>query len=190
MSLIAAQTSKNVLDKIRWTARAVSDDETRYFMTGILVEENPEENNVRLVATDGRRLHSTTIAKGILEPGIWKVIDQKSVILFQEILGQFPNWRRVVPTSTETIGEVSFEPYKKNDCGPLSQALGHVVLKIGRPINIGYIIDLAPEKKSTLALPYALCVANEPNGTNTIRATVFNAVDRYAVIMPMLNPGE
>ncbi len=47
---------KEFMEMINHTIFAVSDDETRYFMNGVYLEEN--EGKLTMVATDGRRLSS------------------------------------------------------------------------------------------------------------------------------------
>lgn len=60
-------SSKELKDMIAQTYFAVSDDETRYFMNGVFFEK--KEDNMNLVATDGRRLSfsSKKILAGISE---------------------------------------------------------------------------------------------------------------------------
>ena len=82
-----------------FTARAVSDDETRYYMMHCeCVEYNGEKC---LVATDGRRLHIAPATHGDFEVGhgykpvkvTKKSVDYVSV----EQDYQFPNFERVIP---------------------------------------------------------------------------------------------
>jgi DNA polymerase-3 subunit beta len=119
---------KEFKDMISQTVFAVSDDETRYFMNGVLLEK--EENKIVMVATDGRRL--AYISKSaendikdftgiIVPPKILNIIirragdeglisisvtDKTIFIRFGSfnlssvlIEGQFPNYRRVIPES-------------------------------------------------------------------------------------------
>lgn len=117
---------KDLKEMIQQTIFAISDDETRYFMNGVLFEKT--DNTFVMVATDGRRLAyinkniSTSIAdfSGIIIPpkilnivlkragdegmaGI-SVTDKTLFIQFGSyklssvlIEGQFPNYRRVIP---------------------------------------------------------------------------------------------
>ncbi|MDR0525226.1 MAG: DNA polymerase III subunit beta [Spirochaetaceae bacterium] len=117
---------KDFRDMIRQTIFSVSNDETRYFMTGVLLEK--KEDLIVMVATDGRRLAL------IKKPGAPGVPDFPSIIIPPKILqvlmkrsgdeglvaisitekmlfisfgsynlssllieGQFPNYERVIP---------------------------------------------------------------------------------------------
>ncbi len=130
---------KELLEMINHTIFAVSDDETRYFMNGVYLEEN--EGQIVMVATDGRRLSSVKKEyefkaesfKGIIIPvkilnlvrklasgeGEFSIAlsDQSFFVKFDKnkiysnlIEGQFPNYKRVIPESQEQIAIVS-----KND---------------------------------------------------------------------------
>ena len=70
--------SKEIKEMIRQTAFAVSEDETRYFMNGVYFEK--KEDNLNLVATDGRRL--SFASKNILSG----VSDFPSAIVHPKIL--------------------------------------------------------------------------------------------------------
>ncbi len=117
---------KDFKDMIQQTVFAVSDDETRYFMNGVLFEK--QENKLIMVATDGRRL--AYIEKNVLEsipdfnkiiippkilniimkragdegPSIISISDKTIFIRFGSyylssvlIDGDFPNYQRVIP---------------------------------------------------------------------------------------------
>lgn len=117
---------KDFKDMIQQTVFAVSDDETRYFMNGVLFEKN--ENKLVMVATDGRRLayinkdapeNIQDFQKIIIPPKILNVImkragdegpvsisisDKTVFIKFGSynlssvlIEGEFPNYQRVIP---------------------------------------------------------------------------------------------
>jgi len=119
-----------LIDMITQTIFAVSDDETRYFMNGVYLEN--ADGKLVMVATDGRRLSyiSKTAAGPIPEfPGIIVppkiltlirklasgegsvklAIAEKSLFVqfdsqrvsSQLIEGQFPNYRRVIPESQQ-----------------------------------------------------------------------------------------
>ncbi len=122
---------KDFKDMIHQTVFAVSDDETRYFMTGVLFEK--EGDKINMVATDGRRL--AFISKGlegapdfpmvIVPPKILNIITKRAgdegeifiavtdKIIFVRfgfynlssvlIEGQFPNYRRVIPEKHENF---------------------------------------------------------------------------------------
>jgi DNA polymerase-3 subunit beta len=117
---------KEFKDMICQTIFAISDDETRYFMNGVLLEKN--EKNLIMVATDGRRL--AYISKSvednikdfksiIIPPKVLNIINRRagdegmiSISVNEKIIfvrfgffklssslieGDFPNYRRVVP---------------------------------------------------------------------------------------------
>lgn len=117
---------KDLNEMIAQTIFAVSDDETRYFMNGVFME-NQEENLV-MVATDGRRLSFISrkpeariegFSPLIVPPKVLAVIrklssgegnlsmaisDTNIFVRFENqriwstlIEGQFPNYRRVIP---------------------------------------------------------------------------------------------
>lgn len=121
---------RDFIDMISQTVFAVSDDETRYFMNGVFMEQG--EENLIMVATDGRRLSYIAIPPEIdlpdfpgviIPPKILNMIrklasgegqflmavHEKNIFLKFEnihltsnlIDGQFPNYRRVIPESQD-----------------------------------------------------------------------------------------
>jgi DNA polymerase-3 subunit beta len=119
---------KDFKEMIVQTVFAVSDDEIRYFMNGVLFEK--EENKFVMVGTDGRRLAYIETEAGagiknfngiIIPPKILNIIIKRAgdeglitisisdkMIFFKFgsyqfssvlIEGQFPNYRRVIPES-------------------------------------------------------------------------------------------
>ncbi|MDR0569424.1 MAG: DNA polymerase III subunit beta [Spirochaetaceae bacterium] len=117
---------KDLKDMIRQTVFAVSDDETRYYMTGNFFEK--KEDKLIMVATDGRRLAYIDKPVGsaiqdfpgiIIPPKILQIIMRRSgdegLVAFSVseklifvrfgsynlssvlIEGQFPNYARVIP---------------------------------------------------------------------------------------------
>ena len=121
---------KDFKEMILQTVFAVSDDETRYFMNGVLFRK--EEDKLIIVATDGRRLayaeksmdlEIDDFAGVIVHPKIFNVIlrragdegllgisitDKNIYVQFGSyklssvlIEGQFPNYQRVIPESQE-----------------------------------------------------------------------------------------
>jgi DNA polymerase-3 subunit beta len=117
---------KDFKDMIQQTVFAVSDDETRYFMNGVLFEK--VENKLVMVATDGRRLsyiskdapeNVADFNKIIIPPKVLNIImkragdegpvsisvsDKTIFIKFGSyylssvlIDGEFPNYQRVIP---------------------------------------------------------------------------------------------
>jgi DNA polymerase-3 subunit beta len=125
-------SQKDFMEMISQTVFAVSDDETRYFMNGVYLENN--EGNLVMVATDGRRLsyiskHSESALKefpGIIVPpkvlnlirklasgeGTFSVaVTEKNLFVNFDnqkltsalIEGQFPNYRRVIPEQQQYL---------------------------------------------------------------------------------------
>jgi DNA polymerase-3 subunit beta len=119
---------KDFKEMINQTIFAVSDDEIRYFMNGVLFEK--QENKFIMVGTDGRRLAYIDIEvdtgtkdfTGIIIPpkilniilkrageeGLISISISDNMIFFKFgayqfssvlIEGQFPNYRRVIPES-------------------------------------------------------------------------------------------
>ena len=129
-----------LIEMIAQTVFAVSDDETRYFMNGVYLENL--DGDLVMVATDGRRLSlikSTPIAPipefaGIIIPpkvlnlirrlatgeGNVKLAVAEKILFIQLdhqrvssalIEGQFPNYRRVIPERQEHHVLVSREEF-------------------------------------------------------------------------------
>jgi DNA polymerase-3 subunit beta len=121
---------KEFKNMIHQTVFAVSDDETRYFMTGVLFEK--VEEKVNMVATDGRRLafikkdvdaDIPEFAPVIIPPKILNIITKRagdeglvSIAVTDKVVfirfgsynlssvlieGQFPNYKRVIPENQE-----------------------------------------------------------------------------------------
>ena len=117
---------KDIIEMVSQTLFAVSDDETRYFMNGVYLENR--EGGLSMVATDGRRLSFISKEFGIQIPEFDPVIIPPKVLqllrklasgegnlrlavgeksLFMQfdsqrissslIEGQFPNYKRVIP---------------------------------------------------------------------------------------------
>jgi DNA polymerase III subunit beta len=119
-----------LIEMINQTVFAVSDDETRYFMNGVYLENR--EGDLVMVATDGRRLsliksrigHSIPDFQPIIIPpkvlnlirrlasgegNLRLAVGEKNLFIQLDhqrvssalIEGQFPNYRRVIPESQE-----------------------------------------------------------------------------------------
>jgi DNA polymerase-3 subunit beta len=117
---------KDFKEMIQQTVFAVSDDETRYFMNGVLFEK--KEDKLVMVGTDGRRLAYIAMEVGsefkdfpgvIIPPKILNVLLKRageeglfSISITDKIIfikfgsyqlssvlieGQFPNYQRVIP---------------------------------------------------------------------------------------------
>jgi DNA polymerase-3 subunit beta len=121
---------KDFKDMVQQTVFAVSDDETRYFMNGVLLEKS--EGKINMVATDGRRLAFIEKSAGnkindfagiIIPPKILSTavkrsgdeglinisISDRMIFInfasyqFSSVLieGVFPNYRKVIPENQE-----------------------------------------------------------------------------------------
>lgn len=127
---------KDLIEMISQTVFAVSDDETRYFMNGVYVENNG--GKLVMVATDGRRLSYITketesslpeFPGVIIPPKVLNLVrklasgegsfslavtDRNVFLNFDNqklssslIEGQFPNYRRVIPEQQQYSVQVS-----------------------------------------------------------------------------------
>jgi hypothetical protein len=152
-------------------SKAISDDDTRYFINFVYCEDN------KLIATDGRRLH-------IIELGnnIWEFKDKKfykflkattKLVWFAELAedpGQFPNYKRVMPDTTEykTINYLSSKREFPQQFAKLIRAL-----PVSMVINLDYIKVFPNSYDWICSFP------------NDNRAIVFESGNIKAVIMPM-----
>jgi DNA polymerase III sliding clamp (beta) subunit (PCNA family) len=122
-------------DYFRVTHSFVSKEETRYYLGGVYVEPC-ESGGVFLVATDGHRLglfhdktgetdgtyiirmskidaafRSKLAVKAVFTDSIVKVQNEHGDTIhaggFDLVDGTFPDWRRVIPSSTEKTREVA-----------------------------------------------------------------------------------
>ena len=114
MEALTIVSSDPRFDALSWLIQARTLDETRPFMSGFLVEDGP--SGQLWIATDGRRLHIYRSEKlSVLPPGNARILkaDRSLLIIVpnDESLGQFPNWRKVVPTLNDNA------PRYENDDG-------------------------------------------------------------------------
>lgn len=146
-----------IIEMIRQTVFAVSDDETRYFMNGVYLENN--DGHLVMVATDGRRLsyiksdqeaQLPDFPGSIVPPKILNLVRKlasgegnvhislsSKAIFFQFdnqklssslIEGQFPNYQRVIPDDQQYSFTV--------DRNELSEALRRVSLLVEKSRRI------------------------------------------------------
>ena len=133
-------SSEILREMIARTIFAVSTDETRLNLSGILLE-TPEKGKIRMVATDGHRLSLITRAveesaavggviiprKGVVEiskiieagdegitlalqPGIVHATREHVDLSMRLVEGEFPDYKQVVPTKSERRMTVAAEP--------------------------------------------------------------------------------
>lgn len=127
---------KDFIEMISQTVFAVSDDETRYFMNGVFLEQ--QDGKVAMIATDGRRLSYVTkpltidgveFPSVIIPPKVLNLVRKlssregdlslavspKSVFIRFDsqkvssalIEGQFPNYQKVIPERQEFAIQVN-----------------------------------------------------------------------------------
>lgn len=83
--------------KFMFIGKAVSDDETRYFLNFVY------RDGKKLIATDGRRIHMMDLGENSYEfkdKTFYRVLKMNTkVVWFVEVIEDmtFPNWERVVP---------------------------------------------------------------------------------------------
>jgi hypothetical protein len=149
--------------ELRFLAKAVSGDETRYFMNHIFIEPSEatlydNKKNVPLfrgVATDGRRLHIVDpISESAgevfgLVPGFWHVVSNKQSCVqlahIPDFEGQFPNYRQVIPTS-EVLHHSKFSGFTLSGRNVTGGSREIAKLFKGFPeltiANLSYLMDL------------------------------------------------
>jgi hypothetical protein len=178
--------------ELRFLAKAVSGEETRYFMNHIFIEPSEATANVgetlyRGVATDGRRLHiidPLNSAAGPvfgLVPGFWHVVSNKQSCVqlahIPDFQGQFPAYRKVIP-SDPVLHESQFSGFTLT--GQRAQESSREIAKFFRnfpehtPINLTFIVDLGMDT------PWHV----EWRGDK--KAVTFKAGSRTAIIMPLM----
>lgn len=202
MTVIAKQTieidrAQRGFDELDFVARAVSDDVTRYFMNYIHVE-HPEDDTPIAVSTNGHRLHFWQSDSVTLEPGAYRVEKrQKSKLILSKLLedrdiGQFPNWRRVIPSRHDLEADTitfALKGKTKNDLlanvGPQYTKL---VKKWGAAFNVRYLLDLEGFTFDVRAHLLPLPQDKTPNNQPCNKAHMFDDEKNkvHAVIMPML----
>jgi hypothetical protein len=113
ITLTKKETSPVVWEAVKFVARAVSTDSTRYHMYGIYFE------NDMLISTDGRRMHIYTDTEGqikaffdkklgvdieALKGSAWHVKHNSTMLsIGEKIDDKFPDWRRVLPPTEKPI---------------------------------------------------------------------------------------
>ena len=180
--------------ELRFLAKAVSDDETRYFMDFMLIEPSEAEDKredksaplFRGVATDGRRLHlvdplnSAAAPVFGLCPGFWHVVSNKAscvqIALVPDFQGQFPVYRKVIP-GEEVLHHSEFFGFTLS--GRRAMEGGRELSRFFRafpeptPLQLSYIADLG------IDTPWKV----EWRGNK--KAVTFKSGNKTAIIMPM-----
>jgi len=189
-------------DVFKFLHPAVSDDEPKRFMTGVLyetgqdVDGNGSKDFCRFVATDGFRLHKVEFEAGEefddLTPGsIYPLTKnhgskgpapERSAWMFgTEIDAQFPEWRKVMVEPSDTLNPFDTQiPAKYSEFGAkYAEYITNTIRATGGqplPCNIQYMLDLGAGDWTTWA-------DLERGGILFRRAT--SGVEFEAVIMGM-----
>ncbi|NCB00871.1 MAG: DNA polymerase III subunit beta [Spirochaetia bacterium] len=133
-----SMSQKDLFEMIDQTIFAISDDETRYFMNGVYIEQ--KDKTLTMVATDGRRLSLierdfetsfkdfnpviipakflSLLKKGGTGEGEISLCITESIIfasfanqlMYSTLIkGQFPNYRRVIPAQQPNICSINIQ---------------------------------------------------------------------------------
>jgi hypothetical protein len=139
---------------------------------------------VRLIATDGKRLHAAEsgikIKAGDYSAKITK--DKEAVTLLPEKDILFPNWKRIVPEKPVCRGAINLESTGiGRDYGlssGLSAAFHSLIRKTGEAVNIRHLEDLPKTR-------WLVFVAQDKERPIMLRQ---NEAERetFAVIVPLL----
>ena len=99
---------------LQWVCAARSTDDDRPVLNLICVER--DGLNVKIVATDGKRLHVHTFDPGMfdddidmIQPGLYEVVAKSGkliVVADPEDTYSYPNWRQVMPDHNASIRDV------------------------------------------------------------------------------------
>lgn len=175
----------------KFLIRAISTDETRYFMAFVFCEK--EGDHLVMVATDGRRMHllrpENADFYGIKE-GYYRVVTNiaKEIIFAHcdESLkdgdygfvdhGKFPHYKKVMPTGEirDTLDGISFRKSKIYDTRSLVSFAKKIDEK--NSMNINYLYDLSP---------FAWNIDFYKNEPGIYKAINFTCENKQAIIMPM-----
>lgn len=145
---------KEAVKIFNFSAKAISSDETRYFMNVAICTEG------KLISTDARRMHIVEkwvddfgfedgkvyrFLKGNTKESWWAEVTSITA-------EQFPAWERVMPDSKEKIGSVLFnsvpmtaKSYFNNPYKEYTRLLR--AIPSGNTINFLYLKDLIPNKE-------------------------------------------
>jgi hypothetical protein len=176
--------------QINFLSKAISDDETRFFMQVLHIEASEKQEGGFLgVTTDGRRLHKIdTLACPFdnLEVGDWRVLKSDSKVgwIAKQIYPEteenkpwqgFPAWRRVIPQDTPnfTTDFKGFSYSRSKNCSA-DMVRFFRVFPDPTVINLDYLADLGRDLVWDVGW----------YGGN--KGVTFTNGDRYAFIIPMM----
>ena len=209
--VIDRKVTPDIADAIEFVLPAVSDDKTRYSMNGVYFGDL--DDNVAIVATDGRRLHRVLVSRerfeaaGLahtLEPrehskgsstagSIWMIEKTRTgFVLASEVNGRFPDWNRVIP-SEDSVQEVCKTILPKPKRGAdrskyliFSQEVIKVAHLTKSFFNLRYLEDMAVDGREwKVSANMTKIDENNPSLLSPIR---FDSDDWLAVIMPCVHP--
>ncbi len=181
--IVTIPRKTQVVDLIEWVAKARSTDPLRSFMDGIFIEDGVSGQVV--VSTDGSRLHYAEIHDNTIPAGNYHYSVTKTDICLIPADSGFPNWRRVLPNNP--IGRTKYKGllWRKDTFGVVSQQVCELLREIEVNVNLQVIFDLAFGK---VPIEYTVSLPKSEKGVcpDYKHALAFDAVDRHAVVMPML----
>jgi hypothetical protein len=178
--------------QINFLSKAISDDETRFFMQVLHIEASEKKDGSFMgVTTDGRRLHKVdplACPFDNLNAGDWRVVKSNSEIgwIAKQIptetdgdgkpLPGFPAWRRVIPHDTPGF-TTKFEgfAYSRKVRSHNYSDMVKFIREFPNPtvLNLDYLADLG-----ILVWDVGWYSGN--------KSVTFTSGDYYAVIMPMM----
>jgi hypothetical protein len=188
-------------EDLKFLAKAVSDDECRYFMAHIYIEPSmiPDEwwkrrgeyrPKYKGTSTDGYRLHIVDPLPNdhefeALSPGFWKVmqINKKHVQIahMPNFQGQFPNYQNAIPTE-DILHSSQFCGFslQGNRAGESSREISKFFRSFPKPtpINLNYIADIGLDRYWAV------------DWRGNDKSVVFTSKERTAIIMPMMAEEE
>lgn len=123
---------------LQWVCAARSTDDGRFVLNLINVER--DGLLVKIVATDGKRLHVHTFDPGMfdddiqmIEPGLYEVIAKSGklvVIAEPESVVSYPNWRQVMPDHQTTESDIV-----------TASSIGKIGIRTGVLLAVDFTLD-------------------------------------------------
>lgn len=144
-SIVIDKVPRNVglYEMVKWVAKAMSTDDTRYILQHIWVGSTSNESRV-MVATDGRRVHAINLdnhdeSGQVFKDGLYQVLSltTRQVVLSlceNEGYDSYPKWENVFPTKEG--GSLQMEA-----CDIVSSIVSVVPRITGVALNDAFLID-------------------------------------------------
>lgn len=134
------QESKDTYEGIAFAAKAMDKKGRQHFTA--LVHAEASRDGTRLVATDGKRMHVTTVSLKLPAGDYRASVGRDSATLELDTqAAPFPSWRNVVPQETDMVGTIHLEG-GRSDSERLSVAHGDIIAHTGQNVNITYLDEL------------------------------------------------